>query len=349
MKIPAAAYDNFLRKESHDCIAVLLYGPNQGRVREDAETLVKTHLGDLDDAMRLFRLDGETAAREPNRFIVATQTPSLLGDRQVVWIRHAGDILTASIKLLLAAPTPPAALVIIEATALKPQSSLRRLFEQQKRLAVMVRYEENDAAIARQIRDHFGSIARKIDRDGLDHMAALCGGDRGAMRTMLEQLSTYVADQNDGYTITGDDVTACLGDGDDGDYDHLVDAVAGDDARNLDRALVDLMHKGMAAPGLIRVTLNHFTRLLELQGGVAAGKSFEQAIMELKPRPYFKRKDVLQKQVQMWSIPALIAAINLLNDAEAACKQSHIPIEALCSRYLQQARRLWKHYGDRIA
>ena len=62
--------DNFLRRDAEQALAVLIYGPDGGTVRERARQLVISVAGSLDDPFAVMRLDD---AELEKRFRVAEQ------------------------------------------------------------------------------------------------------------------------------------------------------------------------------------------------------------------------------------------------------------------------------------
>src|SRR5690349_24836683 len=83
--------DGFLRRDAAKAIAVLIYGPDGGTVRERARQLVISVAGNLDDPFAVTRLDDAALAADPARLVDEAQALSFGGGRRVVWVENAAN------------------------------------------------------------------------------------------------------------------------------------------------------------------------------------------------------------------------------------------------------------------
>ena len=115
MQIKPAQLDGFLRKPTAKI--VLVYGPDQGRVREISLHLLKAHEGNV------VTLDGGDA----RDMIEAATARSLFGGEVAVRLREPGQKAVEALKAVLAlSDSNP---VVVEAGELATSSALRKLFE----------------------------------------------------------------------------------------------------------------------------------------------------------------------------------------------------------------------------
>ena len=105
------------------------------------------------------------------------------------------------------------------------------------------------------------------------------------------------------------------------------------------RALDKVLAEGTHPVALLRALARHFKRLHLLSGMVAAGKSADEAIGSLKPKPFFRTAHRLRAQLNRWPPSRAASAIDLLQQAEIDTKTTGMPAEAICGRAVMQLAR----------
>src|SRR5947209_11687995 len=93
MRLAPARIAAFLQRPDPEIRAVLLYGPDEGLVRERAEAVARSVCSDLKDPFRVADLTGAGLAADPARLADEAAQLSLIGGRRIVRVRGAGDAL----------------------------------------------------------------------------------------------------------------------------------------------------------------------------------------------------------------------------------------------------------------
>ena len=93
---------------------MLLYGPDEGLVRERADILARTVCADLSDPFRVADLSAAALAADPARLADEAAQLSLIGGRRVVRVHGAGDRLTGLFAGFLD-DRPATRLIVVEA------------------------------------------------------------------------------------------------------------------------------------------------------------------------------------------------------------------------------------------
>jgi DNA polymerase-3 subunit delta len=114
MEIKSHAADRFVARPPADLVAALVYGPDQGLVRERATVLAKSVVSDLADPFRVSELAEGTLESDPALLFDEAAALSMTGGRRVVRVKGAGNALADLFKKFLAAP-PGDALIVVEA------------------------------------------------------------------------------------------------------------------------------------------------------------------------------------------------------------------------------------------
>jgi len=329
VKIAAKQLESFLRKGAEEMHAVLFYGPNGGLVHEAADRLAKA-IAPPEDPFRSAELSVNDVKSEPARLFDEAQALSLGGGRRVVRLREANDGASAAVEAWL----PEAGgdtLVILEAGELAARSSLRKLFEAAKNAAAVPCYaEEEDSAqdiITSVLADH----DLKIESDALAYLLGVLGDDRLIMRGEAEKLALFARGKD---RVMLADAEAAVVDSAQTSLEAVALAAASGDVDALDRGLARAYRGGLDPVSLVRAVANHLVRLHLVLGQIEEGMAEGRALESLKPPLFFKTRPVFQRQLGQWSTERLAQALELLIEAEARCKTTAIPSEALCSHTL---------------
>ena len=331
MKILPRQIDSFLKKPDPALRAVLVYGPDEGAVRERAAILGKTVVSDLGDPFNVAVLSADILSDDPARLNDEANAISMMGGARLVRVEGAADSLTPLLKAYLADPSP-LNLLVLEATNLTPRSSLRKLFETAPNAAALPCYAANAGDIQTMIRQGVQGAGYAIDADASGWLAQQLLGDRAMARNEIEKLLIYISDAPEGTRISLQDAQSCCGQGGDKSLDDLVHATAGANPEMALRSFRQLVDEGMAIIVIHRSLQNHFRRLHLTRSMMDAGMGMKEAMDSLNPKVFFKWEDSFRNQIGRWSIGALESVLTRLAQLEADCKQTGTPDEALTAQ-----------------
>ncbi|MDE2182286.1 MAG: DNA polymerase III subunit delta [Alphaproteobacteria bacterium] len=328
MIIKASEADRVAKNPPKGLIAALIFGPDQGLVRERSETLLKTVVDDLADPFRVSDLDEAALAEDPARLADEAAAISMLGGRRVVRVRGAGNALAELFEDFLADPKGDA-LVVVEAGDLAKSSSLRKVFEGADHAAAIPCYADSQRDLSDVVRDALRAEGLGIAPEALADAVSRLGSDRGVTRRELEKLALYARGQKQ---VTLDDVRAAMGDEAEARAEEACDAAGAGDLPRLDLALERLWAADIAPVAVLRQAMGHFQKLALVGAEAALGETIDSAMRKLRPPVHFLRANAFKAQVQKWNEARIGEALELLFEAEALCKTTGVPAEAVCGR-----------------
>ena len=330
MKIAAGQVERFLRTPDPKTPVVLIYGPDEGLVRERAALLIKTVLDDPKDPFRLSDLSADQVKNDPAVLADEARALCLMGGRRVVRVRQVGDALRVALKSLLALETIDA-LVVLESGDLGRASSLRKVIEQAPNAAAVPCYRDEGRDLGSLIDRLLKERHLRPDAEARTYLIEHLGGDRAVTRTELDKLALFAdAAPETPRTLGIDDVACMIGDSAAVGLDDLAHATTLGDAKAVERCLSRLLGEGQAPVRLIRTLLNHVTRLRRLALLIARGESVDRAIGQARPPIHFRRKADVKTALKRWNGARLSAAQAKLLSAEMACKTTGRPDMLLC-------------------
>lgn len=339
MKLSTAQIPAFLRAPPQDIAVALIFGADEGLVRERAETITRGILGGAaDDPFRLTQMSGDEARQDPARLADEYSSLSLIGGRRVVRVREAGDALAKTIDYILTLPRGDA-LIVLEAGGLDARSSLRKTCEAAAMAVAIPCYADGPAEVARLIRDTMAGHRIRIDEDSAQYLVSHLGNDRMVSRQELEKLTLLAGD---GGSLTFADVVASVGDSSTLALDDVVyDALDGEyraTAEGLDRLFLE----GTSAVSILRAALRHGHKLHLAASQLAAGQSLDTVIRGIRPPLFFKLVDRFRAQLRAWPPTRIERMLSLLHAAELNCKRTGFPEDTICRQALLSLGRIPK-------
>ena len=332
MKLTWKQIDPFLKSPDPKARVVLVYGPDDGLMRERAIMIAKTVTPDLDDPFNVVSLTADLINDDPARLNDEANAMSMMGGARLIRIEDGADKLTPTVKSYLEDPSAEN-LVIIEAGALGTRSSLRQLCEKAKNAAALPCYVEDERGMSNLIRDTLSNAGFRIEGDALHALSSAIMGDRMRARGEIEKLITYMGTpEGDNLCVTLQDVQASCGDSSAASLDDLIYAVAGGNAKTAMASYQRLVGEGVADIVILRSLQNHFRRLHFVAANMNQGQSLDMAVKSLQPPLFFKVAPAFKSQVSKWRGPKLDIVMSKLSDLEAQTKRTGAPVQTLCAQ-----------------
>lgn len=337
-KISGAAVERFLKQPPSEIRAVLLYGPDGGMARERMQILSRAVVPDPDDPFRLVDLEGETLTADPARLGDEAAAIAMGGGRRVVTIKGLSDRTAGPVVAFLAEPVGDA-LVLVTAGDLPPRSKLRKAFEASKQAAAIACYLDDAGGLDRLIDDGLRPLEVRIDEEARRFLADHLGSDRGISRSEIDKLALYAGQ---GGSLDLETVSTLVGDSAAVSTNDTVFAMLSGKADMVERALALAQGEGVSPIALLRAAGSQLYRIRRVQDSLEAGISISAAMDSLRPKVFFKVKSRFEAICRTHSPAKVHDAIDLVLEAEAACKRTGAPDWLIAHRCLHQVTALFR-------
>ena len=328
--LKAQGLEAFLRRPDPGVAILLIYGEEPDAVRELAGRAVKRIAGSLDDPFSVVKLDDQDLASDPARLTDEVQSLSMLGGNRAIWIKGADQSFLKAASPILDG-TVKGNFIVAEAGLLAKSSGLRTALEKSPRAMIMALYEAEDGDIAGALDQALGRFGLKIDQDAKFRFVELVGTSRGLLLREVEKLGAYAIGQS---LVSLADVEAVCGNGAGADADDLVDAVFMGDAAEADRNFQLLVQSGFDTGRLLSLAHGHALKLQDFRLAIEKGGRAEQVLKSARPPVFFKRQQIIQSQLNIWTLTALLSAAATLAGAVLQVRQNALLAESIASRAL---------------
>jgi len=328
--VKAHQAEAFLKPPGPSFAAVLFYGTDAGLVAERASRLAKLLASREEPPGEIIRIDDADLDSGTERLAVELQTMPMFGGSKIVRAIAGRRISAAALQPFIADGNL-AATLIVEAGNLRPAESLRALFEKSPKAAAVACFPDEAHNLETLIRDTLKSHGLAIAPDARDLLLARVGADRALSRGEIEKLALYAVGKSE---IDAGDVEAIVGDASELAIDRILSAAASGDAARAVTELARALAAGENPQAIIAAAQRHLQRLHRIRADIDAGRSFDDAIRQLRPPLHFKQKDAMGLQCRIWTTTRLGEALARAATAAKSARRSAALEEAIAEDLL---------------
>ncbi len=312
MKLTGKPAESLLQDPSH-VGGILLYGVDQGLVRDRSSRAVRAVLGDATDSFRFVVLPRE----EHRRLRDEALSPPLGGGRRIIRIQDGTD----GLAVVLEAVTERTAdlLILVEAFSLTARSKLRSMAERLPQWAAIACSPMSKAIVAGEIKQTLSRAGLTVAADAVAFLAEELSDDFARRQSEIEKLIVFAADDG---VVDFERSQACCAGQLEASLGAAVSAAMMGVAELADRLLGELEREGATGPGLLAVLSMEVHRVLKVQALVEQGATVENACLSLMPPVYARQADNFLVEVRRWPIGRLQQLRRAIRLADLACKRA---------------------------
>ena len=201
-----AEFDRFLARLGWEAARVMVFGPDEGRVRNRVAAIAAATLGSNPDPMARVELEVEAVNADPPRLMDEANAISMFGaDRRLLLIQRGDKLAKPILQALLDAP--PLATIVLIADDLPKKSPFRTAMEAHPAVTVIACYPPDSSEMLTQIDQRVRATGRTITPAARAALAEIVAGDFGLAESEIDKLLTYTEGS---LAIDVDDVEAIV-------------------------------------------------------------------------------------------------------------------------------------------
>ena len=293
---------------------ILFYGKNEGLKSQEINNILKKKKSNI------FNYEEKDIIDNKENFFNELLSNSFFEKEKIILINRATDKLT-DIVIYVLEKNINDVIIIINSNSLEKKSKLRTLFEKQDRLLTIPIYPDTNETLNQLAQSFFRSNKIKISQENINIIINKCGGERLFLTNELEKIKLFV-ETNQG-KIDNNDLLKLVNLGQNHDVSELVDNCL---IKNSKKTLEILNQNKFSTEDcilLIKTFLNKAKRLKQLSNFYQQNKNLELAINNAKPPIFWKDKEIVKKQINLWSDQSIPKLIKKLFDIELQIKKNY--------------------------
>jgi len=291
----------------------LFYGENTG-LKEEVILEIRNKSPDS-EYLNYYEKD---ILQDPNLFYEDIFSKSFFNDKKLIIIKDSSDKFLEIAKSILEKGLQDLTIVLV-ADNLDKRSKLRGYFEKEKDLYCVPFYKDENSTLNTLTINFFNKEKISISQELINIIVSKCSRDRKNLLNELNKIKLFLQDKKkiDKFTLS-----KIINLADDHSLSEIVDNTLLKNKNQVSKMLNenDFVFEDMII--LIRSFLKNIKRLLNLKAQLGAKDNINEIIQNYKPPIFWKDKEIVKRQSELWEKSELILLIKKTNNTELMLKKN---------------------------
>ena len=292
----------------------LFYGPNTGLIEETINKIFKPIF-----TKNIINYDEADLLNNIHSFKEMIFNKSFFDDEKFIIINRASNKILDLIQELIESQVTDLKM-IIKAGPLEKKSKLRSYFEKNKLTVITAFYEENYQSLLLMIKKIFSEKQIVVSNEIISLIIERSKGNRISINNEIEKISSYYEKKN---KIDLKDALKITNLAENYGISELVDQSL---SKNRKKTINILNENNLNTEEnilIIRTFLNKLKRLKILKIEYQKSKNIEQVLSAARPPIFWKDKDIVKQQLNIWSLSEIKFLIYKVNKLELTIKKNN--------------------------
>ncbi len=311
--------------ENKGFLPVLIYGPNEGLIRDHIGKIKSDYLSDVD--FEEVSITGKSLDLNPNTLANSANSISMFNSYKLIILESLKDKNMSALESVIDS-TPPQTMLIVKAENLKKTSKLRKLFESNAKCYALACYEDDAKSMMKLIDNFMKENNISIDRDIKNYLMQTLSTDRMISFNELQKISLFYA--NDDTTPNLEEIKNLLNDTSSNNLQKMNESVMYGNTIKSSNILSKLLSEGNNPISILRSLINYLKRVQKVKVEMKKGSNFDNAIKCLRPPLFWKDKENFQQHCLRWPLNKIERNLSQLLNTEIDCKTNSKLSGILC-------------------
>ena len=291
----------------------LIYGGNEG-IKDDIITnyYLKNFNGEI------LKYDEQEILNNKDEFVSGLLNKSLFEVNKLVIISRATDKIFDVLNDILKREILET-VIIIKSSILEKKSKLRNLFEKDHRVICTPVYEDDNRSLNLVIQNFLRRHNFNLSQEIKNIIIEKSKGDRINLINELSKLKNLSFSKS---KISVDDVNKLSNLAGNYSVFELSDNYLAKNSKQVSNILNENNYSPEDCILIIRTILNKCKRLLKIRTEIDNNSNIDQVISSFKPPIFWKEKDIVKKQAQLWSTNDVKEIIFKISQLEVLVKKN---------------------------
>jgi DNA polymerase III subunit delta len=291
----------------------LLYGSNSGLIEETIENVFKP-----DFSNNIYHYDESEIIANINEFRERAFNKSFFENEKLIIINRTTDKILNLIEEIIDKNIDDIK-IILKSNILEKKSKLRNFFEKTSKGIVVPYYEDNFQTLLFLAQNFFKQKKIKISSQNINFIIERSKGDRINLKNELEKIANY---SNKKLSIDFEEILKLSNLAENYNVSYLVDQCLAKNKKNTLNILNENNHSSEDNILIIKTFLYKLKRLKKLKIELENKKNIDNVISSYKPPIFWKDKDIIKQQLNIWSLNEIQMLIKNINNLELLIKKN---------------------------
>lgn len=292
----------------------LLYGENDG-LKSD---IIKDIESKKKKKFEKFKFTEKELLENSENFYNLINSGSLFEENKLIIINNITD---KSIKIIDYVNEKKSEILIFYlANKLDKKSKVRNLFEKKEELICIACYEDNRITLNNILIAEIKNKNIKISQESLNLLIDRSSGDRQNLKNEIEKIKSYATNKK---TLTFEEIKTLTNLSENFENEEIINNCLAKKQKKLKKIFEENNFSTEDYFILFKILTKKIHRLFKIKSLVVSGKKIDVAFKEIKPMVFWKEKDIIKEQLNLWNLNQLKILLNKLNQIELLCKKNN--------------------------
>jgi len=291
----------------------LLYGNNKGLIDETVEKILKPKFSN-----NIYNYDENELLNNSETFKEEILNKSFFDNDKLIIINRASDKILKTIEEVIHKDINDLK-IILKATNLDKKSKLRNYFEKNNGTIIVPFYEDNNQTLLILAQNFFKKEKINISSENLNLIVERSKGDRINLKNELEKILNYCRNKK---SINSIEILKLTNLAENYNISELIDQCL---IKNKKKTLNILNENNLSSEDnilAVRTFLYKLKRLKKLKTDLEKKKNIDTVLSSFKPPIFWKDKDIVKKQLNLWTLSQIQKLIIDVNRIELQIKKN---------------------------
>ena len=309
MIIKSFEVKNFINKKN----IFLIYGSNEGLKEEIISSLSKNYSKES-----IFKYTEKEALANSEDFYNNIYSKSFFDNHKIILVNAISEKFKIEIEKILDKNISDITLILISGI-LEKKSKIRNLFEKGKELICVPVYKDDNQTLVNISYSFFKLKKINISAECLNLIVDRSAEDRKNLKNELLKIESFVGTKK---KIELNDLIKLTNLSGNYDINKIIDLSLAKNTKLTLRALNENIFAQEDVIIFVRSFLKKSKRLLKLTQELEKNKNIDQVVSMTKPPIFWKDKDIIKKQMTVWSEKNVRKLIQNINNVELLIKKN---------------------------
>jgi len=291
----------------------LFYGVNEGQKEEVIEKIIKNNT-----SKNLYNYEESEILVNPENFKESVYNHSFFENGKLIIVNRVTDKLLNVICEIIEKKIDDVK-IILKSGLLERQSKLRKFFEKNNELIITPFYSDNLSSLVNLAKDFVLKNKLKISSKNINFIIEKTNGNRIALKTELEKILLYYKRN---FSINFSEINKLVNNTESAEISELTDQYLLKNKKKIFQIINENIFYNEENISIIKNFIFKLKRLKKLKIEIDRGKSIDQVLSNHRPIIFWKDKDILKQQLQIWSIKDLKSKLIEVNNLELFIKNN---------------------------
>ena len=304
---------------------ILFYGVNEGYKNEILNKIISQNKN-----KSVSRYDEKYILENLELILNDIFSKSFFDNEKIIIIKQASDKILNFIDQLSTKELEDINIFIIS-NKLDKKSKLRKIFETNKEFICSPFYEDTKEILANLAISYLKEKKISLSREDINLIVNRVNGDRINLINELKKVELF---SSSGKKITTSEIAKLTNLTENHTISELIDATLLQNLKKTQRIINENNFISEDMILIIRSFLNKFKKMLVLLNKYIKNKDLNQTILEAKPPIFWKDKQIIKDQLQIWKINQIKKFIYELSELEISVKKNPLISLQLVNDYI---------------